>query len=105
LGSINRLCQPGHKFENLFKKITTAKRAGGMAQVVECPPCKCEALSSNSSTEKERERARERKKEGKKGIVTEKSSRSETPGTGGRAGELLLLGVMKSFGNRYCTIL
>jgi hypothetical protein len=27
--------------------MTEAKRAGGVAQVVECPPDKCKALSSN----------------------------------------------------------
>jgi hypothetical protein len=31
-------------------KIPNAKRAGGMAQVVECQPSKCEALSSNPNT-------------------------------------------------------
>jgi hypothetical protein len=34
-------------------KITRAKRAGGMAKVVELLPHKCEALISNSITNKE----------------------------------------------------
>jgi hypothetical protein len=36
-----------------YPKITTAKRAGGMIQVIECTlPSKYEAQSSNSSTSK-----------------------------------------------------
>jgi hypothetical protein len=31
-------------------KIPNTTRAGGVAQVVECLPSKCEALSSNAST-------------------------------------------------------
>jgi hypothetical protein len=38
--------------EDTISKITRAKRAGGMAQVVECLLSKCEALSSNSSIKK-----------------------------------------------------
>jgi hypothetical protein len=36
----------------LIKKKIRANRAGGMAQAVELPPCKPEALSSNPSIEK-----------------------------------------------------
>jgi hypothetical protein len=36
--------------QHLVKKITEAKRAGGMAQVVESLPSKTEALSSNPIT-------------------------------------------------------
>jgi hypothetical protein len=39
---------PGKKHEPLFKNKTEAKRVGGMAQVVEDLPSKCETLSSNS---------------------------------------------------------
>jgi signal recognition particle GTPase len=50
--------------QDLVQKIIKAKRAGGMAQVVECLPCKHKALSSNSNTtKKEREEGR---KEGKR---------------------------------------
>jgi hypothetical protein len=38
--------------KNKFLKTARAKRAGGVAQVVECLPCKCKALSSNPSTAK-----------------------------------------------------
>jgi hypothetical protein len=38
------------KKQNLIFKITRGKRAGGMAQVVECLPSKHKALSSNPST-------------------------------------------------------
>jgi hypothetical protein len=42
---------PGIKMRSI-QKITKAKKAGGMAQVVECLPSKYTALSSNSSTRK-----------------------------------------------------
>jgi hypothetical protein len=35
-----------------ISKITRAKRAGGLAQEVECLPSKCKALISNPSTAK-----------------------------------------------------
>jgi hypothetical protein len=38
------------KSETLSQKYPTQKRAGGVAQVVEHLPSKCEALSSNPST-------------------------------------------------------
>jgi hypothetical protein len=38
--------------ETLSKKYPTQKRAGGVAQAVECLPSKCEALNSNPSTAK-----------------------------------------------------
>jgi hypothetical protein len=41
---------------NVFKPVQKKiKRAGRMAQVVECLPIKCEALSSNSSMSKGKE--------------------------------------------------
>jgi hypothetical protein len=36
--------------QNLISKITRAKRAGGVTQVVECLPSKCKVPSSNSSS-------------------------------------------------------
>jgi hypothetical protein len=41
--------------EDPIQKVTEAKRAGSMDQVVECLPSKHEALSSNSSTGKKKE--------------------------------------------------
>jgi hypothetical protein len=41
-------------------KITRAKRAGGVAQVVEYLLSKCEALSSNPSTEKKKKKEKEK---------------------------------------------
>jgi hypothetical protein len=41
-------------------KITRAKWTGGVAQVLECPLCKCEALSSNRSSEKKKKNPEER---------------------------------------------
>jgi hypothetical protein len=47
---------PGHKV-NPVSKITEAKRAGNMAQMVELLPSKCEAQSSKpNTTKKERKR-------------------------------------------------
>jgi hypothetical protein len=44
-------CQPGQiVLETLSQKYPTQKRAGGVAQVVECLPSKGEALSLNPST-------------------------------------------------------
>jgi hypothetical protein len=49
--------QPGQIVgETLSQKYLTQKRAGGVAQVVEYPPSKCEALSSNSSTAKKKKK-------------------------------------------------
>jgi hypothetical protein len=42
-------------------KILNTKRIGEMVQVIELPPCKCEALSSSPSTIKKK-RKKERKK-------------------------------------------
>jgi hypothetical protein len=42
------------KKQDLISKITRAKRSGGMAQVVEHLPSKCETLSSNPSTGKKK---------------------------------------------------
>jgi hypothetical protein len=38
------------KTKDSIRKITKQKRTGGMIQVVECMPSKCEALSSNPHT-------------------------------------------------------
>jgi hypothetical protein len=46
----------------------THKRAGGVAQVVDHLPSKCEALSSNPSTEFKKKK-RERKTDGKVSII------------------------------------
>jgi hypothetical protein len=46
-----------------LEKYLTHKRAGGVAQVIECLPSKCEALSSNPSTEKKKKKGRERERE------------------------------------------
>jgi hypothetical protein len=54
---------------------TTAKRAGGMAQMVKCLPNKHEALSSNSSTAKKQNKI---KKQRLRGI--EKSKEAEIEG-------------------------
>jgi hypothetical protein len=40
---------PGIVRENLSQKYPTQKRAGGVTEVVEHLPNKCEALSSNSN--------------------------------------------------------
>jgi hypothetical protein len=40
-----------------ISKITRAKWAGGVAQVVECLLCKCKAMSSNPSPTKKKKRA------------------------------------------------
>jgi hypothetical protein len=37
-----------------ISKITKTKRAGGVAQVVECLPTKCKALSSKSKKKKKK---------------------------------------------------
>jgi hypothetical protein len=48
--------------KTLFKKITKAKRAGGVAQAVEHLPSKCKVWSSNPGTiKKKKEREREMK--------------------------------------------
>jgi hypothetical protein len=46
--------QSGQNCEALLEKITKAKRAGGLTQVVECLAGKHEALSSNTSTNREK---------------------------------------------------
>jgi hypothetical protein len=45
------------------KKLIKAKRARGMAQVVEFLPTKHEALTSNPNIERQKERERERERE------------------------------------------
>jgi hypothetical protein len=42
------------KKQDPISKITRAKRAGAVAQVVECLPCNCEGLSSNLSDKKKK---------------------------------------------------
>jgi hypothetical protein len=44
------------------------KQAGGMAQVVECLPSKCEALSSNSNITKGKKK--KKKEEGKQYVLS-----------------------------------
>jgi hypothetical protein len=39
-----------------LEKYPTQRRAGGVAQIVECLLCKCEGLSSNTNTPERRER-------------------------------------------------
>jgi hypothetical protein len=39
-----------------ISKITKAKRAEGVAQVVQCLPSKCKALSSNPDCQKEKKK-------------------------------------------------
>jgi hypothetical protein len=46
------LGQPEQKCMTLSEKLTKAKRAGVVAQVVACLPSICKALSSNPSTNK-----------------------------------------------------
>jgi hypothetical protein len=46
--------QAGPDVTSCLKKITKAKRAGGMAQEVECLHSKCKPLSSNPSTAKKK---------------------------------------------------
>jgi hypothetical protein len=57
-GSLNRRiavqASPDINVRPFPKKITKAKRAGGVAQVVECLPSKFKALSSKPSTEKKK---------------------------------------------------
>jgi hypothetical protein len=36
--------------------LKSQKRAGGMAEVVECLPCKCDALSSNPNNTKKKKK-------------------------------------------------
>jgi hypothetical protein len=58
-GGINRRSrsgQPGQKRETLLEKISKAKRAGGMAQVLEHLHNKPKALSSNTSATKKIQR-------------------------------------------------
>jgi hypothetical protein len=45
-----------------ISKITRAKRAGGVAQVVEPLPSKCKALSSNPKTKKKKKKKKKEKK-------------------------------------------
>jgi hypothetical protein len=52
--------QTGKK-QDPISKIFKTKRAGGMVQVAECLPSKCEAVSSNPST------AKKKKKKGNRG--------------------------------------
>jgi hypothetical protein len=40
------------KKQHPISKTTRAKRGGGVAQVIECLPTKCKALSSNPRTAK-----------------------------------------------------
>jgi hypothetical protein len=47
-----------------ISKITRAKRAGGVAQVVEPLPSKCKALSSNPKTKKKKKKERKEKLKG-----------------------------------------
>jgi hypothetical protein len=57
VGSINRrTVLPGQSGQKVrpYLKITKAKSAGGVAQVVDLPPSKCKAMSSNPSTEKKK---------------------------------------------------
>jgi hypothetical protein len=59
VGSINRrTVLPGQSGQKVrpYLKITKAKSAGGVAQVVDLPPSKCKAMSSNPSTEKKKKR-------------------------------------------------
>jgi hypothetical protein len=44
------------KTQDPIQKITTTKRAGGLAQVVECLPRKCEVPSSNRNTAKKKKK-------------------------------------------------
>jgi hypothetical protein len=46
-------CWPGQK-QDPFSKVTRAKRAGHVTQVIELLPSKHEALSSNSSNSKKK---------------------------------------------------
>jgi hypothetical protein len=59
MGSINRIVGPASLCINArpYLKITRARRAGGMAQMVECMLSKPKALSSNSSTAKGKKKA------------------------------------------------
>jgi hypothetical protein len=50
-----------------ISKITRAKRTGGVAQVIECLPCKHKALNSNPVQPKEKKIKKERKKERNEG--------------------------------------
>jgi hypothetical protein len=49
-------------------KILNTKRIGGMVQVIELPPCKCEALSSSPSTIKKKKKERKKKYLKQKGL-------------------------------------
>jgi hypothetical protein len=49
--------QTGKK-QDPISKIFKTKRAGGMVQVAECLPSKCEAVSSNPSTAKKKKKKR-----------------------------------------------
>jgi hypothetical protein len=50
---------PGEKPQDPVSKLTTAKRAGRVAQVVEYLPSKCKALSSHPSAKEEEEEGEE----------------------------------------------
>jgi hypothetical protein len=58
------------------KKKTKAKRAGGEAQVVECLPSECKALSSKHRTTK----TKKGKKEGKEGGRRERVKKAKEEG-------------------------
>jgi hypothetical protein len=47
---------PREQLQTLPEKLTKAKRAGGMVQVVQHLPCKCEALSSNPNIPKQKQK-------------------------------------------------
>jgi hypothetical protein len=53
------------KKQDLISKITTAKGAGRVAQVVGCLPSKHEALSSNPSNTPTKKKKKKKKKEKK----------------------------------------
>jgi hypothetical protein len=57
----------GYK-HNPISKINKAKRAGGMAQVVESLPSKFRAMSSNPSTTKKKKRINDLKEDSNKQI-------------------------------------
>jgi hypothetical protein len=48
----------GNSSQDLSQKYPTQKRAGRVAEVVECLPSKGEVLSSNSSTTKKKKKRR-----------------------------------------------
>jgi pyruvate/2-oxoacid:ferredoxin oxidoreductase beta subunit len=48
------------KNQDLILKMTQAKKVSGMAQVVQCLPCKGETLSSNPSMAEKKKRTQKR---------------------------------------------